>query len=315
MRKLFGLTLAVAAVTGFIAGTAWTEDIQVGVTYFGKSGMSERVLSGMKDKLNEIAPAIKVEYQEALENEEAFAAVVDRFQKEKAGMVIMRSGGAEWLAKNPPSIPTFIGACNHPAQLGAVKNLEAPEGNITGVTYFLPRETQFEIFKLLISDMDSLFLLTEEGHPSSDIDEAETKALCTKMGLKYNGKKCSSVDDVLAAIDANKDSVSVFIIGSQNLLMENTDKFTAKYPDEIFLAYSSEPVKSGALGGFVADDYKLGVFLAQSMADVLVNGKQVSEVPVKVDPDPKFFVNVKVAERLGISIPYEILEAATVIEE
>ena len=80
------------------------------------------------------------------------------------------------------------------------------------------------------------------------------------------------------------------------------------------LSYSSKPVSAGALGGFVADDEKLGLILAESMADVLVNKKAVKEVPVKVDPNPKFFINVKTAEKLKLEIPYSILEIATIIE-
>ena len=80
------------------------------------------------------------------------------------------------------------------------------------------------------------------------------------------------------------------------------------------LSYTNKPVHAGALGGFVAEDVKLGYMLAESLVDVLVKGKAIKDVPVKMDPNPKFFVNAKTAERLGVEIPYEILAAATVIE-
>ncbi|MCP4686465.1 MAG: hypothetical protein GY859_00340, partial [Desulfobacterales bacterium] len=79
-------------------------------------------------------------------------------------------------------------------------------------------------------------------------------------------------------------------------------------------SYSSKPVKDGALGGFVADDGALGYMLAQTVVDVLIKGKAIKDAPVKVDPDPKFYVNAKSAEALGVEIPYEILEAAELIE-
>jgi putative ABC transport system substrate-binding protein len=43
-------------------------------------------------------------------------------------MVILRSNGAKWLGENLPSVPTFIGGCNNPVQLGSLKNMQAPEG-------------------------------------------------------------------------------------------------------------------------------------------------------------------------------------------
>ncbi len=50
------------------------------------------------------------------------------------------------------------------------------------------------------------------------------------------------------------------------------------------------------------------------MVDVLVNGKDVKDVPVKVDPEPKFYVNVTTAQKIGLEIPYEILEISEIVE-
>jgi len=50
------------------------------------------------------------------------------------------------------------------------------------------------------------------------------------------------------------------------------------------------------------------------VVDVLKKGEAVKNVPVKVDPKPKFYVNPKTAENLGIEIPYSILETASVIQ-
>jgi putative ABC transport system substrate-binding protein len=37
-------------------------------------------------------------------------------------------------------------------------------------------------------------------------------------------------------------------------------------------------------------------------------------VAVKVDPEPKFYINARTAEALKIDIPFTILETATVIQ-
>ena len=73
-------------------------------------------------------------------------------------------------------------------------------------------------------------------------------------------------------------------------------------------------VNYSILCGFVADDEKLGNMLAESLVEVLKNGRSIKDVPVKVDLDPKFYVNAKTAEKLGLEIPFAILEAAVVVE-
>lgn len=312
MKKLGFFVMAV-----FVLITINLDDANaksIGIAWEGKSGMTNRVVQGFEKGMKEFAPDIKLEFQKELPSIDMVAEFISKWEKEKDSMVILRSTGAKWLGKNPPAIPAFIGGCNHPGELGAVKNMQAPEGNITGVTYFLPVDTQFEIFQAIIPNLESILLLIEKGHPAAAIDQEGTKAVCEKLGIKYNELFCASNEDTMNAARQFTGKVSAMIIGNQGLIIDNAAKIVEAAGKTPVLAYSSNPVKVGALGGFVADDVKLGYILAQSVADVLIKGKTVKEVPVKVDPAPKFFVNVKSAQKLGIEIPFTILEAATVIE-
>ncbi len=59
-------------------------------------------------------------------------------------------------------------------ELGTVMKLQAPEGNITGVTYHLPVDSQFEIFQAIVPELKALFLLLGKGDPSAVVDQAAT---------------------------------------------------------------------------------------------------------------------------------------------
>ncbi len=294
--------------------SAQAEDIQVGLAYFAKSAMSERVIKGMQQKLQSSAPNIKVEYHEALSGPDELKKYVDQFQKEKAAMIIMRSPGAQWLLKNPPTIPTFISACNNPEELGVIKNMRKPEGKITGTTYFLPRDEQFDVFQMIVPEMKSLLLVTEKGHPSGQIDQAETREACKKRKIEFRHADCANLDEVKAAIRGHVGTGAVIVLGSQALLLDNPKQIVDEFPQRIILGYSDTHVRGGALGGFVADDVKLGQELANSLIDVLINKKPIAEVPVKVDRNPKFYINIGTAERLGIDLPYDILIMPFVVE-
>jgi len=297
-----------------VSGATAVSAAEIGMAWAGKSGMSDRVTAGFEQGMKELAPDIKIEYQKELGTIDDLAQVAKKWEKEKNGMVLIRSNAAKWLAQNPPTIPTFIGGCNNPNELGAVKNLQAPEGNITGVTYYLPVESQFEVFKAIIPNMKSVLLLLGKNNPSAVVDQAGTKAVCEKLGITYNEKLCDTREDAIAAVNEFKGKVSVIIIGNQALHIDNAENIVKAAGTTPVLSYSSKPVKAGALGGFVADDKKLGYMLAESVVAVLKNGKAIKEVPVKVDPDPKFYVNSRTAEKLKIEIPFTILETATVIQ-
>lgn len=290
-------------------------ELKIGVAYTYQSGMAERVLVGFDRQMRSLGVSVRMTYRTGLKGQAALGRAIRDFEQTQDGILIMRSTGAKWLVKNSTTIPTFVGACNHPGQLGVINNIDAPERNITGVTYYLPRKVQWEIFRAILPEAKSIYLLLEKGHPSSDVDLHETKAICKDLGITLHYKYNKILPQAIEVIQAYREKVDAFILGTQALYIDNTDKLVSKFPHTVFLSYSGKQVENGALGGFVADDYLLGRKLANSVHDVLVKGMPFSKVPVKFDRRPKFLVNVQAAERLGVEIPFEILQAATLIGE
>jgi len=310
IRKMSGIIFIVF----FICGNALAFDI--GVAWVGKAGMPLRVMNGFDKGIKEKAPEINfdISIHKELSSENELEKVVAGFEKEMDAMVILRSNGAKWLAKRETSIPTFIGGCNNPSQLGTVKNLNRPKGNITGVTYYLPATTHLDVFKAMQPDMKSVFLLMEKGHPGSLIDQNETRAACSKIGLEYNGKMCTSVEDLVGTVKEKRKSVSAFIIGSEALIIDNTAKIIEAAGKTPVFAYSVKPIKAGAIAGYVADDEKLGYMLAESVIEVLVKGKKIGFIPVKTDPQPTLYINGTTYQNIGMTIPPKILGVANIIQ-
>jgi putative ABC transport system substrate-binding protein len=287
---------------------------EIGVAWIGKALMPERISKGMEERLAEIGPEFKLEYKRALPDEDALSAVIKKFETNKDGLVVLRSSGAQYLASHKTSLPTFIGGTNDPVQLGAVQNPLAPEGNITGVTYALPIAGQFETFKALLPTMKKIVLLVEKGHPSGIIENKKTQEAARKLSIELITYEIDSLEDLIRYVSAHAGSVDAFIAGTQAKVIDNMTVMIAHSRMTPVLAFSSKPVKDGALGGFVADDHKLGRMLADSMVDVLKNGKSISDVPVKQDPKPVFYVNTKTAKRLGIEIPFHVLALSRLVE-
>ncbi len=294
--------------------TSTANAAEIGLVWAGKSGMATRVAEGFEAGMNKLAPEVSVEYRKALPSIDELAQVVKKWEGQKSGIVVLRSNGAKWLAKNTLAVPTFIGGCNNPKQLGVVQNLESPEKNITGVTYFLPVDTQFDIFQSMLPDMTSVLLLVGMGNPSAEVDRKGTRAVCRSLALSYKEVECLGVNDAVKAVRAVDSNQTTVVIGNQSLLFDRADEIVAAAGKIPVVSYSDRAVKLGALGGFVADDNKLGHMLAESVVDVLVKGKTIRATPIKFDQDPRFFVNLKTAEKLGIELPYSILSAATIIE-
>ena len=317
MKKLL-LSLAGLVLLAVMAfpGNVDAAEKKIAVMWVGKAGMANAVLMGFLQRAKSIAPNMEIQLRRQLGSMQEAETIFREFESTMDGIVFLRSNGAEFLAKADPKIPCFIGGCNNPAFLGAVKNLSAPDGNITGVTYFIPHEQIFQVMLTLFPQVKSVGLLLEKDHPSTVIDQEGTRAQCQKLKLAYNEVLASNRDQLMEGVAKFAGKVDIFIIGNAALAIDNTVSILAaanRTRTPIF-SFAEKPVKAGAVVGMVADDTKLGSMLADSVVDVVINGKPVSKVPVKTDPAPKILINKAMMQDLGLKFPEEILQRAVFAE-
>jgi putative ABC transport system substrate-binding protein len=315
--KKCALLLVIVVVLGAVLAGAGTADAAkyVAIIWEGKSEMTNRTAMGFLAKVRTLAPDLEVKQYRQLKNMQEAEEAFRESEKTMDGIVFLRSSGAQFLAKIDPKVPCFVGGCNNPAELGVIKNLQAPEGKITGVTYFIPYEKRFEIIKSLFPSASRVGILVEQGHPSGLIDAQGTRDQCQRLGLKYEEVLASNLNGLLEGAKSIAPKVDLIIISNTRLAMDSVTNLLSvlnatKTP---MFSYADAPVKSAAVAGIAADDIKLGGLLAESVVDVLIKGKPISQVPVKMDLDPKICVNESMMKGLGLNFPEAILKKAEII--
>ncbi|MGO9569652.1 MAG: ABC transporter substrate-binding protein [Desulfomonilaceae bacterium] len=277
--------------------------------------MTTNVAMGLLPGLRQLAPDLKVTLYRELKDIQAAENIFRECEPRVDGIVFLRSSGAKFLASVDPKVPCFVGGCNNPQELGTIKNLNAPEGKVTGVTYFIPYEKRFEIIKSLFPNTKRIGLLLEKGHASTPIEQHGTREQCDRLGIVYNDVVASNLQELLDGTRRLLASVDLIIIGNARLAMDNFVNLLpllnpAKIPT---FSFAEEPVKAGAVAGVAADDAKLGKFLAESVVDVVVKGKPVSQVPVKTDPDPRISINETMMNSLKLKFPDALLKKAELV--
>ncbi len=308
------IVVVMAILVGVMAVGANAADKQVGLFWFEKSGMAETVTKGFLARMAQKAPNIKIECKMTLPKDEALKTY-EEFQNTKDAVVFLRSPGLQVMAKNPPKCPGFFGACSNPVELGAAKSLTAPGGNLTGVTYYLPVAKQLELCKKLFPNMKSLGLLVDGAHPSAAIETAEAKAACQAMNLAYHEASATTKNDLVKAANELKGKCDVMILGNQAVILDNGATAALIADKTPLMSLAEKPiVQKQALGGFVADNEKLGGMLADQVIAVLQDGKNAGEVPVGIDREPKFYLNVTKAAELGLTIPDDVRAVAKIIQ-
>ncbi len=309
-------TLTIILIVFGSFGLVKAQEKSVGLMWVGSSGMAKRVMAGFLARQKEQAPDLKVEIKPDIETMAEAQNLFRAFESTKDGIIFLRSTGAEFLGTIEPKVPAFVGGCNNPLYLGAVDSLASPQGNVTGVTYFIPYQNRFQVIKALFPDVKSLALLVQQGHPSTSIDQQGTKTQCNLSNIQYYEAVVSSADELIQKAEELAPKVDLFIIGNQALIIDNTVSLlavsnTTKTP---IFAYADKAVKSGAVAGLAADDEKLGAMLADSVIEVVINDIPVSNVPVKMDDDPKLLINEPMMKSMGLNFPTELVQKAQMIK-
>jgi putative tryptophan/tyrosine transport system substrate-binding protein len=311
---LFATAVALAS-TITIAENVNAASKAVAVIWEGRAEMANRVAMGFLARVRTLAPDLEIKQYRQLKTIQEAEQVFRECESKMDGIVFLRSSGAQFLATADPKVPCFVGGCNNPAELGVIKNLNAPEGKITGVTYWIPFQKRFEIIMSLFPNTRGVGLLVEQGHPGGIIEAQGTREQCKRVGIAYNEVLASDLSTLIDGVKKIAGKVDLILIPANRLISDNIVNLlpilsVTKTPT---FSFADAPVKSGAVAGVAADDIKLGELLAESVVDVLIKQKPISQVPVKVDPDPKISVNESMMKSLGLKFPEEILIKAEIV--
>lgn len=287
---------------------------QVGVVWEGTSSMQTRLMEGFMAAMRPKADKIKVTVAGELPSLKAATAQFKKFEKTMDAVVFLRSTGCAFFKNHNPSKPCFFGGCNDPKLLGAVKSFANKGGKVTGVTYALPYNYHFNTFNRVFPKAKSICLLVEKGHPSSPIDIAGTRKECAKRGITMSVIQADNAESLLKNVKRTAPKVDYFVIGQQALIIDHAKAIIAAAGDTPVASFIRESVIDGAVCATAVNDQKMGVMLAESVIDALLNGKSVGEMPVKTDPAPTLILNTQALKKHEILVPIDLLKQATIIK-
>jgi len=318
MRKSGVLIALLAMAVLGVGSTTLAAEKKVVLMWVGKAGMAKRVDSGFIHHMAAIAPNVEIAQHRELPDMQQAEQLFRQYETNTAGIVFLRSNGAEFLGQlsSRPKVPCFVGGCNNPRELGAIKNLNAPDGMITGVTYFIPYEKRFEVIRQLFPNVKSVGLLLQKGHAATAIDQEGTKAQCARQRIAYNEVEAENLNQLIEGARQLSGKVDLFIISSTGLVIDNVANLLAvSNPSKIpIFSYAGDRAEKGATAELAADDEKMGRMLAASVVDVVVNKKPVSQVPVKTDPNPVLIINEGLMTGLGLKFPDAIMKSARIVK-
>ena len=230
--------------------------------------------------------------------------------------VIVTAGPADTKgAKQATStIPIVMGFDNDPIGNGFVASLARPGGNITGLSTLAPEISgkQLELMKEIVRRLSRIAVFGTSRQPGNgqSLQEVELAAKALKVKLQYldmlDPKDVETA--FLAATKGHADAI--LVLQTPLASLHRTQFIELAVKNRLPATYSrSDFVEAGGLMSYGASFPDL-MRRAATYVDKILKGRTPADLPVEQPTKFEFFVNLKTANQLGLTIPPNVLARA-----
>lgn len=261
----------------------------------------------------------KVEFdiQNAQGEQTNLSSICKKFVGDNVDMIVaIATPTAQAAAASTSDIPIVFSAVTDPVEAKLVADPEHPDKNLTGTSDAIPVDEVMQLCQKLTPNVKKIGFMYTTSEINSQVTAEKAIQEAEKMGYETQLMTISEVSELQQAAQSLAQNVDAIYVP-----IDNTIAQAMKVLAQVGLDYKI-PIYTGADsmvqdGGFatVGIEYdKLGQQTAK-MAKSILEGTPVSEVPVETLDEFGTFINKSTAEAIGVEIPAEIADNATLMGE
>jgi putative tryptophan/tyrosine transport system substrate-binding protein len=292
----------------------------IGLVSLGSIELAE--INGLRDGLKDAGYVEGKNLLLAVEiakNYEGLRPVVQSYIEKQFDVIVSTGASAPLVAKEfTQHIPiVFIGGAD-PIQVGLVKSMARPEGNITGIARYRDTEIygkRLEVFKEAVPSLRRVTVLynARGENPTHFASLRLLQKIAPKLGVTIIEKPIKIVSEVEKAISGISRDTTDGLFPICATIFRDLTKNMAETASQRKVALSGcSPLvvtDYGALLYYGSDNYRLGQRGAWYV-DRILKGAKPQDLPVEVPSYFEMIINLKTAKQVGLTIPSNVLARA-----
>ena len=197
-----------------------------------------------------------------------------------------------------------------------VKSNEKPGGNVSGTSDMNPVEQQVDLILQVLPNTKTIGTIYSSSEVNSQIQVEKMKAYAATKGIKVEEVTVSNVNDIQqAAQNLVSQRVDAIYVPTDNVVASAMSNLVAITDPAKIPVFGGEDnhVKGGAVMSLSVDYYKLGYQTGLMAAKVLTGEAKVEDMPIEMQKEFKLVVSKDKLQKLGITLPEELMNKATMI--
>lgn len=314
------LMIAVLAVL-VLAFSSLAAPLRVGVTQIVEHPALDEARQGFIDRLAELGyeegTDVVYDIQSAQGDFGTALTIAQKFAADGVDLVLaIATQAAQAAAQVLRDTPILITAVTDPVAAELVDSIERPGTNVTGTSDLTPVRAQLELLTMLAPSARRVGVIYNAGEVNSVVQVNLAKAAAADLGLEVVEATAANSSEVLSAAQSLVGRVDALYVPTDNTVVSAIESVVlvaerARLP---LIAGEDLSVEQGALATVGIDYYQLGRQTAD-MALRVLQGENPAEMSIEYQNEINLVVNLSAAQRMGVTIPEDLLaNAARVID-
>lgn len=271
--------------------------------------MDELEVLGYKDGEN-----IQVDYKNAQGDANNLTSIMQTYMGNSVDMIVaIATPTAMAAAPYEKDVPVIFSAVSDPVGAGLIKDLNKPNYNITGTSDEIQVDQILDLALEIDPSVQTIGYIYNASEANSVSNLAKVKDYASKNNLKVEEATIANVGEISTAANVLCSKADIIFAPNDNTVASGMDALNKAALDNRIPVYvgADSMVMDGGFASVGINYEDLGRETAR-MIDQVLKGTPIANIPVKVfDTNLFTYVNVKVANQLGITIPDSITSLDT----
>ncbi|MDL2323537.1 ABC transporter substrate-binding protein [Ruminococcaceae bacterium OttesenSCG-928-A16] len=263
---------------------------------------------------------LEIDFKNAQGDMAALTSICQKMVDGKVDMIVTIATPPSQIAlstlqNSGSDIPLLFISVSDPITAGLVTTFENPDKNATGTSNFIPIDENFKLADKLTPGIKTYGFLYTTGEVNAVSTIADAKAYCDANGLAYVEKIVSNSSEIQQAAAALAGQCDAFFIPNDSVVQSAMPQVAQAAMDAKIPVYGSSAVMvaSGAFATISVGDPETGAASAD-MADKILQGTPVANVPAIVVKDFVTVLNEDTAAAIGVTLPEDVLKDAVLLK-
>lgn len=297
------------------SGSGGEKVYKIGITQIAShpalDAAREGFLAALKDNGYEVGKNLEVDERNAQGDANNAASIAQKFASDKKDLVLaIATTTAQAAAKNIKDIPVLFTAVSDPLAAQLVDSLEKPGSNLTGTADMHPEALvkNVEFIATDFPNVKKIGTISNQGEDNSVVMVRKAEEEFAKHNIELVKVAVSNTSEVKQAAESLVGKVDAFYVTLDNTVVDALESVVQVAEEKKIPLFVSDKdsLSKGAFATYGFDYYDLGYDTGKMAVEILQNGANPADMPVRYAEKLDLVLNMEAAKKQGIEVTEEM---------